>query len=316
MKNWIYTVVTSVLFGILVVAIVVGGIFFWHIFSASDAKSPDDFPTTEPTVALRKFVTTPQTDARTFLVSDIHGRFDSFQKALNAVHFSKSDHLYVLGDVVDRGNNGFEALLDLTKKWPEEGYKITVLMGNHEQMWYEIAANGKTDAQQLKTLEKKIASYHGNVPNGWSYSLKEWKKLSASDRQYLLKQLRDGFGNPQLLVTQVNGHYLALSHTADFSKPYMAQTAWDLGWNNKHMMNAPVTYRASLAKKLNVPTDKVQVFIGHISGVLFGQQPEFNDLDNTKVFKTNSAEAYREYGEIPVPIYQVETGKFYYEKSK
>ena len=41
-----------------------------------------------------------------YCVSDIHGELDKFEQMLELIRFSDEDHLYVLGDVIDRGALG------------------------------------------------------------------------------------------------------------------------------------------------------------------------------------------------------------------
>ena len=64
-----------------------------------------------------------------YCVSDIHGEFDRYKAMLETIHFSDSDHLYVIGDVIDRAPGGIDILQDImTRK------NVTMLLGNHEQM--------------------------------------------------------------------------------------------------------------------------------------------------------------------------------------
>lgn len=43
----------------------------------------------------------------TYVVSDIHGLYDKFKKACEALDLvNGTDHLYILGDVIDRGKEG------------------------------------------------------------------------------------------------------------------------------------------------------------------------------------------------------------------
>ena len=47
-----------------------------------------------------------------YVISDLHGYpFERFTALLKEVDFSENDFLYVLGDVVDRGNEGVRYLL-------------------------------------------------------------------------------------------------------------------------------------------------------------------------------------------------------------
>lgn len=41
-----------------------------------------------------------------YCMSDIHGELDKFERMLDLIHFSDEDHLYILGDVIDRGALG------------------------------------------------------------------------------------------------------------------------------------------------------------------------------------------------------------------
>lgn len=41
-----------------------------------------------------------------YCVSDIHGELDKFERMLKLIRFSDSDHLYIIGDVIDRGAAG------------------------------------------------------------------------------------------------------------------------------------------------------------------------------------------------------------------
>ena len=289
--------------------VVVAAIF--AISSASQKKTTNG-PTNKLSkipvsqIPLTKIERQPVSADRIFLVSDIHGRFDSFKKALSAVKFDKSDQLFVLGDTIDRGPDGFHALLYLTQTLPAEGYHVTVLTGDHEEMWLQIAGKGDTDTARLSALTETVDSYKGNVPNGWSASYNEWLQLTASERTFLLKEFADGFDQPHALIVNADGKWLSLSHTANFAKPLSEQTVDDLSWNNQHMRNAPVTYRQSVADTLHVPVSDTQVFIGHISNVLFGQQPNFIDLDDTPVFVS-----LKEFVATPVKIYELNDGKFY-----
>ena len=64
-----------------------------------------------------------------YCMSDLHGELDFFQEMLEQIHFSDSDHLYILGDVIDRGTGGVDILEQIM-----DAPNITMLLGNHEQM--------------------------------------------------------------------------------------------------------------------------------------------------------------------------------------
>ena len=64
-----------------------------------------------------------------YAVSDIHGCYDKYRKLLKKISFGSDDTLYVLGDVIDRGPDGFKTMLDMAQR-----PNVVNLMGNHEAM--------------------------------------------------------------------------------------------------------------------------------------------------------------------------------------
>lgn len=64
-----------------------------------------------------------------YVTSDIHGKYELFIRLLELIKFNKSDTLYILGDVIDRGEEPIK-LLDFIMKQPN----IKMTMGNHEEM--------------------------------------------------------------------------------------------------------------------------------------------------------------------------------------
>ena len=64
-----------------------------------------------------------------YTISDIHGNYDKYKKMLETIKFAPNDILYVLGDVIDRGPDGFKIMLDMAQR-----PNVVNLMGNHEAM--------------------------------------------------------------------------------------------------------------------------------------------------------------------------------------
>lgn len=65
-----------------------------------------------------------------YVSSDLHGcNPKDFQNLLNQAGFCGDDFLFVLGDVIDRGNWGAELLLWLTQQ-----SNIQLILGNHEAL--------------------------------------------------------------------------------------------------------------------------------------------------------------------------------------
>lgn len=63
-------------------------------------------------------------------MSDIHGHYEKYKAMLNEINFNKEDHLFIIGDVIDRGPDGIKIIKDIMKT-----SNISLIMGNHEHMF-------------------------------------------------------------------------------------------------------------------------------------------------------------------------------------
>lgn len=65
----------------------------------------------------------------TYVMSDIHGCYDSFLQMLSKIGFSDADQLILAGDYIDRGPDSYQML-----KWMEHcPGNVHLLRGNHEE---------------------------------------------------------------------------------------------------------------------------------------------------------------------------------------
>lgn len=62
-----------------------------------------------------------------YVVSDLHGCYDKYKALLDRLNLTENDSLYILGDIVDRGDGGMAFLLDLAKRKNIFSYR-----GNHD----------------------------------------------------------------------------------------------------------------------------------------------------------------------------------------
>ena len=63
----------------------------------------------------------------TYVISDIHGCFDKFKALLKEIKFGDNDVMYVLGDIVDVGEEPMELLCDLSMR-----YNVIPIVGEHD----------------------------------------------------------------------------------------------------------------------------------------------------------------------------------------
>ncbi|WP_367391189.1 metallophosphoesterase family protein [Lewinella sp. LCG006] len=70
---------------------------------------------------------------RKIFISDIHGCLDTFTELLNQLALKEEDHLFLLGDYIDRGPHS-KGVVDRIMALRKAGVKLIALRGNHEQM--------------------------------------------------------------------------------------------------------------------------------------------------------------------------------------
>ena len=96
-----------------------------------------------------------------YVMSDIHGMADRYQEMLELIDFNEQDTLYVLGDIIDRGNGSIKVLQDMMRRPNVHG-----IFGNHEWMCVECmkwlseeiseASISRIDEEQLMKLSDWI----------------------------------------------------------------------------------------------------------------------------------------------------------------
>lgn len=64
-----------------------------------------------------------------YVTSDIHGRLDRLKRLIKKIELSETDKLYIIGDLVDRGEEPIETI-EFVMDHPQ----IEVIMGNHDEM--------------------------------------------------------------------------------------------------------------------------------------------------------------------------------------
>ena len=124
-----------------------------------------------------------------YVTADLHGYpLEKFQNLLKKAEFSDEDFLFILGDVIDRGEDGVEIL-----KWLIEQPNVELLLGNHEAMllacsflFEEVTDKSieRLTADGLKTLEAWRA-------NGGDVTIQALSKTRSSVRSEIFEYLHD-----------------------------------------------------------------------------------------------------------------------------
>lgn len=85
-----------------------------------------------------------------YIISDIHGCKKEYLELLRKIKFSDEDHLYILGDVLDRGEDPIGVLLDVMNR-----KNVTLIMGNHEHLFYSFLKTLGLDFSNFKSEDEK-----------------------------------------------------------------------------------------------------------------------------------------------------------------
>lgn len=93
----------------------------------------------------------------TYVISDVHGCLDQLLELLDRIDFNGSDHLYLVGDLIDRGPKSAEAISWLVNDAPDN---VTFMLGNHELMMLDAVHD--PNAMRIRGLGSDWV-YNGGV---------------------------------------------------------------------------------------------------------------------------------------------------------
>jgi len=130
-----------------------------------------------------------------YILSDIHGNKEAFDTMLSLIDLQPEDHLYIIGDVIDRGVHGIELLQQIRKM-----QNCTLLLGNHEYMM--VNAFRHPDNLHLKYIWRN---------NGYMHTYDRFVDLTQDEQEDLLRYLES---LPVQLEITVNRRRYILVHAA------------------------------------------------------------------------------------------------------
>ena len=165
----------------------------------------------------------------TYVISDLHGySLKKFQRGLEAVGFSKTDKLYVLGDCIDRGTDGLDIL-----RWISQQPNITLLLGNHEAMLLDNQFLFETDEilTAMDLTGEKRKSYCIWTSNGGYGTIDAMRQFNAAQTKYLISFLERAPKYEEITVGEKT-YILTHSGLGNFSpeKPLSEYTRDELVW--------------------------------------------------------------------------------------
>ncbi len=167
-----------------------------------------------------------------YVSSDWHGwPLEDIQQLLEEAGFGEDDFLFVLGDVIDRGDHGAELLLWLTQQ-----PNVQLVLGNHEAMLLScrFLFSEVTD-ESLNTLTmENMTVFQTWLANGGGATLPGLRKLlkqNPEELEGLLDYLQDA---PLYETVEAGGRQFILTHGGidNFApgKPLEVYEAHDFLW--------------------------------------------------------------------------------------
>ena len=231
-----------------------------------------------------------------YVISDLHGYpHKKLLALLNKAGFSKSDFLYILGDVIDRnGDGGVETL-----QWLMYQTNVQLILGNHEAM---LLANSfvfdEITEDNLNTLTaEKIDMLTRYQLDGGDVTLKTMQKLPKETQQDILDHLRDCPLNETITIGG-SSYILVHSGLDNFApdKRIEDYTAEELLWAWPELTD--VYYKDTMTVFGHTPTIafgdefegkiiKTATWIDIDMGAGFGREPVLLRLDDMKEFRNN-----------------------------
>lgn len=126
-----------------------------------------------------------------YVCSDIHGRWERYEAMVEGLKLSGDDRLYILGDVIDRGDSGIRILQHI-KDQPN----MTFFLGNHEMILYNSIC--MADEEWMDTW----------LLNGGKKTIEDFVNLNREEQDGLLEFLEQSWAVMPDLAVGENHYYL------------------------------------------------------------------------------------------------------------
>lgn len=186
-----------------------------------------------------------------YVCSDIHGLYEVYEQAVQKI--TKDDTLYILGDVIDRGQDGIQIIKDIMQR-----SNIKLFIGNHEYM-------------MLHAMRDNDAHWQGvwhMVNNGGGITKHMFMHESKSMRKDILDFLYDCALIKRITV---NGKDFILTHSGpnpkgvdnldykDADEQTCSLVTWHSPFRTDNLYISPMLYR-----------EDATYIVGHVPVQKFG----------------------------------------------
>ncbi len=125
-----------------------------------------------------------------YVMSDIHGCYNEYLKALDIINFNDNDELYVLGDIVDRGNEPIKLLQDMMLR-----HNVFPIIGNHDYMALtvlkKLCVEITEENVETHLNEDDMLNYIHWMNDGGKTTCEQFQKLSREDQLDIIDYLEE-----------------------------------------------------------------------------------------------------------------------------
>ncbi len=123
----------------------------------------------------------------TYVVSNLHGNYQKYKALLSEISFKDSDILYVLGDIVDYGEEPMELIADMSMR-----YNVYPIVGEHD---YKAVRMLQGFDRMLKSGESPDPEYIAEMTewtiDGGKVTLDGFRALDEEMREGVIDYLSD-----------------------------------------------------------------------------------------------------------------------------
>lgn len=193
-----------------------------------------------------------------YVTSDWHGYpLEKIEKKLADIGFCETDRLYILGDCIDRGDDGAKIL-----RWCMSRPNVTLLMGNHEVflLQNEFVFDGDGIPMSGDLTGERKETYDLWMRNGGYATVDGFSQFPDAQIKYIMSYVRRA---PLYAEVDVNGKRYVLVHAGlggfEADKPLSEYQPHDLLWERP---DGDTQYYE----------DGRTVIFGHTPTALFGPQ--------------------------------------------
>lgn len=122
-----------------------------------------------------------------YAVSNLHGNYTKFKELLKAISFKDSDIMYVLGDIVDYGEESMELVGDLSVR-----YNVYPIVGEHDFTAVKMLSGFEKMLKSGESPDKKfIAQMTEWIADGGQVTLDAFRTLDDEMREGIIDYLSD-----------------------------------------------------------------------------------------------------------------------------